>query len=94
MKKDINAPSIAIYWDKEKDITKEEMFKDISVLTEILTKYGYEVKIKYEDCNVYVLEYCYEHSYSDDFGCERFIYVTLDEEEKILNDRCQEEEDK
>ena len=40
--------------------TRDEFFKDVSKLLDILTKVGYECVFRYDDADVYVLEYDFD----------------------------------
>lgn len=77
-----------IAFDLQKYDSEEAMWKDISMMSRILVKQDYEVLIKYEDCDVYILEYAYNESLTG-YGAERYKLVTQEEEEKIDFERIQ-----
>ena len=77
-----------IAFDLRKYESEEAMWKDISTMTKILIKQDYEVLIKYEDCDVYILEYAYNDSITG-YGADRYKLVTQEEEEKIDFERTQ-----
>jgi hypothetical protein len=61
-----------------------EMMDDVSELMRLLVKNGYECLFRYEEVNVYILEYCYaDHTY----GADRFMRVSAEEEETICDMR-------
>ena len=80
-----------IAFDKDKYPSVEEMFDDISVMTQILIKNEYEVLLRYEDCGIYVLEYC--DSRDSRLGGDRFTTVTEDEYEVLQDYRYQHSDD-
>lgn len=74
--------SISFDLDNYKNIS--EMMEDVSEIMRLLVKNGYECLFRYEEVNVYILEYCYaDHTY----GADRFMKVSAEEEETIWDMR-------
>jgi hypothetical protein len=78
--------SIGFDLDNYKNIS--EMMEDVSEIMRLLVKNGYECLFRYDDINVYVLEYCYADR---TYGADRFMKVSA-EEEAICDMRCNEGE--
>ena len=76
---------------KDKCQKDSEFWQDVSKISDVLTKHGYDVLFKYDDVGVYYIQYNY-NSYND-FGENRFMSVTEQEQQKILQERknCAEE---
>ena len=66
------------------------MMSDVGEMIRILVKNGYDCLFRYDDCGIYVLEY-QSRNYS--LGADRFLTVTADEEEMILDMRYNKGED-
>lgn len=72
-----------------------DFWEDISKLTDVLTKHGYDVLFKYDDVGVYTIDYAYNPEKNAEFGAERFMEITQQQQEKILAEReCQENQEK
>lgn len=81
-----------IVFDKECYENDEYMlFQDLLSVMKCLIKNGYSVLV---DCDepslgIYTLEYNYSiKSHAEDWGCDRFVSLTAEEHEKLLNKRC------
>ena len=72
-----------ITFDSHKYPDLNEMFKDVSAVMQTLIRNDYEVLFRYDDCNIYVLEYC--DSRDSRLGGEYFVTVN-DEEYEMLQD--------
>lgn len=68
---------------KYKYKTDGEFWCEVAQLICILTKQEYQVLFRYEDCGVYVIDIAYD-PHKEDFGDDRFMKVTAEEEEDIL----------
>ena len=64
--------------------TKEEFFKAIGNILEILTDNGYVCVFKLEDCGIYVIEYEYEDS---DLRELTPVWLNNDELDTIIDER-------
>lgn len=67
------------------EIKPKEFWKDVSELIRILSKYNYDVLVRYDDCGVYIIEYCVNPKM--EFGNERFEKISEEEYEKLINNR-------
>lgn len=85
------AESSHISFDSDKYSTLDEMYKEVSILTQILIKNDYEVLFRYEDCGIYVLEYC--HSRFAELGTPSFEVCTLEELELLSEYRYNQNHD-
>ena len=82
--------SITLCMDKYK--TEGDFWVTVSQLIHILTEQDYQVLFRYDDCGVYVIEIAHDqHKY--DFGSDRFMKVTAEEEEDILWNREKHDEE-
>lgn len=81
--------------DSEKFSSPEEFKEKLFTLLDTLTTAGYEVLITKElDC-IWKLDIVHDpNSDDDDWGCDRFMLVTSDEEDKILSQRMESETDR
>lgn len=80
-----------ITFDSHKYPDLNEMFKDVSAMMQTLIRNDYEVLFRYDDCNIYILEYCDScHNY---LGGDRFETVTEDEYEMLQDYRYQHSDD-
>lgn len=82
--KEINPNYIAMVRDNYSN--DQEFAQAISEAVLLFTKNNYQVLISHEDLGVYRLDYA-DDPYHTDYGSERFMYVTLDEEENIQYSR-------
>ena len=70
--------------------TEKEFWEAIGMQLEFLTKQGYYALFRHDDCDIdtYVIEFEHDpQSANEDWGRNRFVYLTADEEEEILNQR-------
>lgn len=81
--------------DSEKFSSPEEFKEKLFTLLDTLTTAGYEVLITKElDC-IWKLDIVHDpNSDDDDWGCDRFMLVTSDEEDGILSRRIGSEANK
>ena len=83
-KNDLRPNSIAFSMDSYK--TKEEFQKAVADQLRLLTDQDYYVLFRMDDCEVYVIEY--EHNpHINDWGCNRFTYVTSEEQDEVIFNR-------
>lgn len=80
----ISAPYIAVERDKYK--SDEDMWKAISDVCKVLLENENQILLTYEDCGIYRIDYTHDSSY-EDWGSERFMCVTANESEDILEKR-------
>ncbi len=73
--------SIAVCKDKCKN--DAEFWFAIAQLIRFLTEQDYQVLFRYEDCGVYVIDIAHDQ-HKEDWGSDRFMKVTANEEEDIL----------
>lgn len=78
--KEINPSYIAMVRDNYS--SNQEFAQAIGEAILLFIKNKYQVLISHEDCGVYRLDYA-DDPYHTDYGSERFMYVTFDEEEDI-----------
>lgn len=76
-------PEGTIAFDRSKYRSDEEFELAIATLLLQLTKNDYEVLFKYEDCGIYVVDYCY-NPYMPELVADRYMLVTSEEEEDLL----------
>ena len=70
--------------------TEKEFWEAIGMQLKLLTDQGYYVLFRHDDCDIdiYVIEFEHDpQSANEDWGRNRFTYLTADEEEEILNQR-------
>ena len=85
----ISAPYIAVERDKYK--SDEDTWKAISDVCKVLIENENQILLTYEDCGIYRIDY--EHDpCCEDWGSDRFMYVTADESADILEKREYSEE--
>lgn len=89
MNNKVKAPYVAIMRDKYK--SDEDMWKAISDVCKIFLENENQLLLTYEDPGVYRIDYAHDPSY-EDWGSERFMCVTADESEYILDRREYSEE--
>ena len=83
-KNDLRPTSIAFSMDSYK--TKDEFWKAVADQLRLLTDQDYYVLFRMDDCGVYVIEY--EHDpHIEEWGCNRFMYVTSEEEDEVISNR-------
>ena len=83
-KNDLRPNSIAFSMDSYK--TKDEFWKAVADQLRLLTDQDYYVLFRMDDCGVYVIEY--EHDpHIEEWGCNRFMYVTSEEEDEVISNR-------
>lgn len=76
---------------KRDNYANEEAFKQsVSEIMCALIKNNYAVCFRYDDCDRYVIEYVYDYHF-EDLGSSRFMLVSEDEMEYILQQRKDEE---
>ena len=75
-----------IAFDRDKYKTEEEFYAEIGKQLDILAKQDYIVRFRYECSDIYILDYCYDNNHTE-YGADRFLLVTLDEEEEVLSRR-------
>lgn len=73
----------AIAFDKSKYNTEEEFYIAFSKQLELLTEQDYIVLVRYEGGDIYVISYCYDNMH-EDYGADRFMLVSSDEEDEVL----------
>ena len=61
------------------------LMSDIGDMMRILIKNGYECLVRYDDCDIYLLEFRDSNHRN---GADRFMSVSAEEEETIWNMRC------
>lgn len=83
-KNDIRPNSIAFSMDSYK--TKEEFWKAVADQLRLLTEQDYYALFRMDDCGVYVIEYEY-NPHIEEWGCNRFMYVTSEEEDEVIFNR-------
>ena len=87
-KNDLRPNSIAFSMDSYK--TKDEFWKAVADQLRLLTDQDYYVLFRMDDCGVYVIEY--EHDpHIEEWGCNRFMYVTSEEEDEVISNRVDSE---
>lgn len=68
--------------------TEKEFWEAIGMQLKLLTDQGYYVLFRHDDCDVYIIEFKHDpQSANEDWGCNRFAYLTASEEEEVLNQR-------
>lgn len=70
--------------------SKEDMLKDIANICDILTRNQKKVLITLEDSEygIYRIDYEYDQQATEeDWGCNRFMAVTSEEEDNIIKNR-------
>lgn len=84
----LNTPSISIC--KDNYASKEDMWKDIANICNVLTRNQKKVLITLEDSEygIYRIDYEYDpQATEEDWGSDRFMTVTSDEEDYIIENR-------
>jgi len=81
-----------IAFDSKKYDNEIEFWANINGMMRILTKAGYDVFFRYEDCGIYIIEYEYSNPELRDFNHE---WIREDEKEMLWSyrNRDTEEED-
>ena len=82
-----------IVLDRKKHDSDEDFLLDVGKFMDLLTKNYYTVLFRYEDCGIYVMEIATDPRFEPDTGEDRFMRVTVEEEEKICLDRRRQEEE-
>lgn len=82
-----------IAFDKEKYKTEAEFWDALMIVQRTLIEQDYQVLLGYDDCGIYILEYAHNNNV-EDWGDDRFMLVSLEEEEKIITERKNREENK
>lgn len=77
---------------KDKYRNEKDFFEAVGRLLDILTTNDYEVLFRHEDCGVYPVEFAYDPYHTPDYGADRFVRVTEDEEEQVWTLRESSEE--
>lgn len=72
---------------------ESEFWRGVSEITNNLLKGKYEVLIRYQDVGVYTISFAYDPFHTPDYGCDRFMLVSPDEEESIEIAREPDEEE-
>lgn len=90
-----NSDLSTLVMDSEKFSSQEEFKEKLITLLDTLTTAGYEVLITKElDC-IWKLDIVHNPSSDDDdWGCDRFMLVTSDEEDMLLSQRMESETDR
>lgn len=76
-----------ITFDREKYDSEADFWADITTMIKVLTNNDYEVLFRLDDCSIYVLEFAYDSNHVPEFGEDRFMLVTEEEEEAIIDAR-------
>lgn len=76
-----------IVLDKEKYNSEADFWADITTILKVLTSNDYEVLFRLDDCDIYILEFAYDSNHVPEYGDDRFMLVTEEEEEMILDAR-------
>ena len=79
---------------KKEEETKEELFERVGKILNMLLEEGYLAVVRYDEpgCGIVVIEF--EHDeYLDYWGCNRPMWVTDEEAQKILGERYPGEEE-
>ena len=84
MNNKINAPCVVV--DREKYKSEEELWKAIASVCKVLLENENQLLLTYEDPGIYCVDYAHDPQY-EEWGSNRFMYVTADESEIILNRR-------
>lgn len=84
MNNKINAPCVAV--DREKYKSEEELWKAISSVCKVLLENENQLLLTYEGLGIYRIDHAHDPQY-EEWGSDRFMYVTADESEIILNRR-------
>lgn len=84
MNNKINAPCVAV--DREKYKSEEELWKAIASVCKVLLENENQLLLTYEGLGIYRIDYAHDPQY-EEWCSDRFMYVTADESEIILNRR-------
>lgn len=84
MNNKINTPYITI--DREKYKSEEELWKAIASVCKVLLENGNQLLLAYEGLGIYRINYEHDPLHGE-WGLNRFMYVTADESEIILDRR-------
>lgn len=84
MNNKINTPYITI--DREKYKSEEELWKAIASVCKVLLENGNQLLLAYEGLGIYRINYEHDPLHGE-WGLNRFMYITADESEIILDRR-------
>lgn len=79
-----------IVFCKKDEETKEELFQRVGEQLRFLLEEGYLAVVRYDEPGLGIVVIEFEHDeHFGAWGCNQPIWVTLEEEEEVLNRRCQ-----
>lgn len=84
MNNKINVPYVVV--DREKYKSEEELWKAITSICKVLLENENQLLLTHEGLGIYRIDYSHDPSY-EDWGSQRFMCVTADESENILDGR-------
>lgn len=84
MNNKINVPYVVV--DREKYKSEEELWKAITSICKVLLENENQLLLTHEGLGIYRIDYAHDPSY-EDWGSQRFMCVTADESENILDGR-------
>lgn len=84
MNNKINTPCVVV--DREKYKSEEELWKAIASVCKVLLENGNQLLLTYEGLGIYCIDYAHDPQY-EEWGSNRFMYVTADESGIILDRR-------
>ncbi len=84
MNNKINAPYVVV--DREKYKSEEELWKAITSICKVLLENENQLLLTHEGLGIYRIDYAHDPSY-EEWGSQRFMCVTADESEIILDRR-------
>lgn len=84
MNNKINTPYVVV--DREKYKSEEELWKAITSICKVLLENENQLLLTHECLGIYRIDYAHDPSY-EEWGSQRFMCVTADESENILNGR-------
>ena len=73
----------------EYDGSYSRLFEDVAKICEILTRNGYEISFRYDDCGIYVLDFNYE---DEAFGTPKVYWLDPDQVECLFTEHYIDEE--
>lgn len=84
MNNKINMPCVVV--DSEKYKSEEELWKAIASVCKVLLENENQLLLTHEGLGIYRIDYAHDPSY-EEWGSQRFMCVTADESEIILDRR-------
>lgn len=84
MNNKINTPCVVV--DREKYKSEEELWKAIASVCKVLLENENQLLLTYEGLGIYRIDYAHDPLH-EEWGSDRFMYVTADESEIILDRR-------